>query len=176
MAAPGNEPEPAVLAVYHTGVTVTNLERSLRFYRDLLGLEVVATRTAREPYILRLVDAPQATLEIALLRVPGGQHLVELLEYVNIERAPVTSRPRDPGTAHLCFYVRNLAGMYSRLMSAGIEALSEPLTATAGRNAGATIVYVRDPDGFWVELIDDPNHSSHPVRVGAEGLEPRSAR
>jgi hypothetical protein len=38
-------------------------------------------------------------------------------------------------------------------------ALSEQQTATAGRNAGASIVYVRDPDSFWVELMEDPNYA-----------------
>jgi catechol 2,3-dioxygenase-like lactoylglutathione lyase family enzyme len=87
---PAARADPSVLAVYHTGVTVSSLDRSLQFYRDLLGLEleVVGTRTARQPYIQRLVDAPGATLEIALLRAPGSPHLRELLEYVDVERAP----------------------------------------------------------------------------------------
>ncbi|HLZ30290.1 MAG TPA: VOC family protein [Chloroflexota bacterium] len=155
---PAARADPSVLAVYHTGVTVSSLERSLQFYRDLLGLEVVGTRTAREPYIQRLVDAPGATLEIALLRVPGSPHFLELLEYVDVERAPAQARPRDPGAGHLCFFVRDLAGLCARLQAAGFVLLSEPQTATAGRNAGASIVYVRDPDSFWVELMEDPNY------------------
>ena len=66
--------QASLLAVYHTGVTVSSLDRSLAFYRDLLGLEVVGTRTAHEPYIQRLVDAPGATLHIALLELLEDPH------------------------------------------------------------------------------------------------------
>ena len=61
--------------------------------------------------------------------------------------------------SHVGFFVRDLAGLSARLKAAGCAALSEPQTATAGRNAGASIVYVRDPDGFWVELMEDPKHA-----------------
>src|ERR671936_2301037 len=123
--------------VYHTGFTVARLERSLAFYRNLLGLEVVATRTAQEPYIQRLVGAPGATLRIAYLRVPGQTHLLELIEYVNVERTPIAGQPRDPGVGHVCFFVANLAELFGRLRAAGVQTQSEPVVATAGRNAGA---------------------------------------
>ena len=166
---PDEQAHHSALAVYHTGVTVSSLDRSLAFYRDLLGFEIVGTRTAREPYIQRLVDAPGATLQIALLRVPGSPHLLELLEYVGVERREAAARPRDPAAAHLCLFVRDLAGLYSRLQAAGRAVLSEPQTATAGRNAGASIVYVRDPDGFWVELMEDPKYSPGDAASGAGG-------
>ena len=145
-----------LVGAYHTGVTVADLSRSLAFYRDLLGLEVLAERCAREAYIQQLVGAPGATLNIVHLRIPNTTHVLELIEYADVERSPVAGRPPDPGVGHICFYVADIEALYTQLRTAGVEIIAEPVTATAGRNAGARIAYARDPDGFWVELMEDP--------------------
>jgi catechol 2,3-dioxygenase-like lactoylglutathione lyase family enzyme len=79
----------AVAGIFHTGLTVSDLDRSIAFYRDLLGLELVTRWDSAQPYLRRIVGFPDAELSIALLRVPGvasgvSGHHIELLEY----RAP----------------------------------------------------------------------------------------
>jgi glyoxylase I family protein len=145
-----------VLRAYHTGITVADLGRALGFYRDLLGLEVLAERVASEPYIQRLVDAPGGTLHLVHMRIPGTEHILELIEYRGVERRPAAGWPRDPGQGHICLFVEGLDDLCARLREAGISTIADPVTATAGRNAGTRIVYARDPDGFWVELMEEP--------------------
>ena len=78
-----------VAELFHTGLTVSDLDRSIAFYRDLLGLELVSQWDSGEPYLRTVVGYPDAELRIALLRLPRGSvgasgHHIELLEY----RAP----------------------------------------------------------------------------------------
>src|SRR4051812_10350028 len=97
------EGAPLVLHdVHHTGFTVESIDRSLGFYRDLLGMEIVFERLACEDFVQKLVDAPGVALKILHLRIPGTTHILELLEYQQVERSALSGRPRDPGVAHIC--------------------------------------------------------------------------
>jgi lactoylglutathione lyase len=145
-----------VVGAYHSGITVADLGRSLSFYRDLLGLEPVAERLACEEYIQQLTDAAGGCLKLAHLRVPGSDYLVELLEYQGVDRSAIGGRPRDPGQGHICFFVAGLDALVETLRQRGQRVIANPVTATVGRNAGARIVYAQDPDGFWVELMEQP--------------------
>ena len=75
--------------MHHTGFTVGDLDRSLAFYRDLLGLEVVATQEKQGGYLGAIVGYPDAHVRMAHLRAPGGEHVVELFEYLAPEGDPV---------------------------------------------------------------------------------------
>jgi lactoylglutathione lyase len=147
---------PVVAGFYHAGITVADLDRSLSYYRDLLGLSVLAERLACEDYILRLVDAPGGCLKIAHLRIPHSDALLELLEYQGVERQATGGRPRDPGQGHVCFFVSGLDELCERIRGRGLRIIAPPVTSTAGRNAGTRIVYTQDPDGYWVELMEEP--------------------
>jgi catechol 2,3-dioxygenase-like lactoylglutathione lyase family enzyme len=145
-----------VVGAYHSGITVADLDRSLGFYRDLLGLEVIAERLACEDYIQRLTDAAGGCIKLTHLRVSGSEYLVELLEYQQVERVPIGGRPRDPGQGHICSFVDGLDALCDEIRRRGQRVIADPVTAVVGRNAGARIVYAQDPDGFWVELMEAP--------------------
>ena len=74
-----------VSRLHHTGYTVSDLERSLRFYRDLLGCEVIATQEKRGGYLAGIVGYPDAHVRMAHLRAPESDHVIELFEYVSPE-------------------------------------------------------------------------------------------
>src|SRR5262245_61454741 len=74
---------PRITGVHHTSFTVADLERSLVFFRDLLGLEVLFTREVRDEYFGRIVGLPGAVVKAALLRLPGAGHHVELFQYLS---------------------------------------------------------------------------------------------
>jgi lactoylglutathione lyase len=143
-----------IVGAHHTAFQVADLHRSLTFYRDLLGFEVVWERVNREDYVRRIVGYPQAELHQALLRFPGSEHCLELIDYRGVERKPVDTSPANPGTAHICLLVRDLPGEYGRLTAAGVRSVSEPVLVTAGPNEGRLAVYMIDPDGFPVELVE----------------------
>jgi lactoylglutathione lyase len=143
-----------IVAAHHTGLQVADLDRSLGYYRDLLGLEVVAERHVEGTYIGELVGYEGVSIRVAYLRLPGGDHLLELLEYENVERHAVDTRTANPGTAHTCFVVEDLPGLCSRLEAAGFGFVNAPLRPTHGPNKGRLAVYAIDPDGIRVELIE----------------------
>jgi catechol 2,3-dioxygenase-like lactoylglutathione lyase family enzyme len=142
-----------VVGAWHTGFQVEDLERSLGFYRDLLGFEEVWRRVVTDDYIGTLVGYPGVELHQALLRIPGTEHCLELLDYRKVQRRPVDPRTANPGTAHICLIVRDLAALYERLRAAGVEFMSPPVTPTVGPNIGRLVVYMCDWDGIRVELL-----------------------
>lgn len=144
-----------VTGFYHAGVTVQSMEKSLDFYCGLLGLELHSLRDATEEYILKIVNVPAEKIRVAFLKVPGSYSMVELLEYVGVERHPSSVRPCDYGSGHFCLYVNDLDQVYSDLASKGVQFRStSPIISTAGLNKGSKIVYCIDPDGYLIELIE----------------------
>lgn len=142
-----------VVGAQHTGLHVSDLERSLGFYRDVLGLELVWQRSTEEKYVQTIVGVPGAELHQAMLRIPGTDHHIELIDYRKVDRQTVPAGPPHVGTAHLCLIVNNLRDLHRRLAGMGVPSMSEPVVVPVGPNKGRTAVYMIDPDGFRVELL-----------------------
>jgi catechol 2,3-dioxygenase-like lactoylglutathione lyase family enzyme len=143
-----------VVGCEHIGIQVRDLERSIRFYEDHLGLQCVLRGTRSEPYVQRVVGYyPDVTLELAELAIPGTDVRLEIVEYRGVARAPIDPAPANPGTVHFSLFVDDIDGMYERLTAAGVEFVSEVQTSTAGPLAGGRVVYMKDPDEIRVELV-----------------------
>lgn len=141
-------------SVAHTGFTVENLDRSLKFYRDLLGMHLVHQQETDAAYVGTVTGFPGARLRIAHLRVtPDDPHTLELLQYVSHPGEPTDRATNRPGNGHLAIRVDDLLAWYERLKAHGVEFRSEPTPVTTGMNVGARAVYLRDPDGFTIELV-----------------------
>jgi lactoylglutathione lyase len=144
--------------MFHTGLTVSDLDRSITFYRDVLGLELVAQWDSAQPYLRTVVGFPDAELRIALLRVPrsapgASGHHVELLEYRVPRGTRGDARTCNPGNAHIAFAVEDLDAAYAELRAKGVRFKSAPVDITHGRNRGARAVYLLDPDDITLELV-----------------------
>lgn len=152
-------PSPrAVAALHHTGLTVSNLERSLAFYRDLLGCEVIATQEKSGGYLAAIVGYPDAHVRMAHLRASASDHILELFEYVTPAPGRPEIEPRNIGSAHVSFVVSGLWGVYERLLAAGVSSfVSPPVDVDTGVNAGGRALYLRDPDRIIVELFELPS-------------------
>jgi glyoxylase I family protein len=146
-----------IIAADHTGITVRNLERSLAFWRDVLGLELSHTPHHTGKLASEVTGVPGAEIKIAVLK--GYGHKIELLEYVlpNDRKEDVDLRPCDVGHVHVAFVVDDLDAMLKKIAASGWKAPGSPQTLTAGPNAGKRVVYVRDPDGTTIELMQPPN-------------------
>jgi catechol 2,3-dioxygenase-like lactoylglutathione lyase family enzyme len=148
---------PHAERLHHTGYTVSDLERSLVFYRDLLGCEVLATQEKQGGYLAAIVGYPDAHVRMAHLRLPGSEHVIELFEYVAPDGTRADVEPRNVGAAHLCFIVDDLPSFYDDLRSRGVDSfVSPPVEVDTGINTGGQALYLRDPDGITVELFQPP--------------------
>jgi len=143
--------------IWHFSFTVKDLERSVAFYQDLLGMEVVHRQVGNNPYTRTLVGFPDAHIKVALLRIPGGPeprsgHVLELIQYVSPQGEKIDTRTCNPGTAHMCFVVDDIQSAYAALKAKGVRFKSEPVAITEGRNKGGYSVYFLDPDDITLEL------------------------
>lgn len=139
-----------IVSTNHTSFTVSSLERSIPFFRDCLGFELVS-RAPRDPAIVqRITGVDGADMEIAFLRGPG--HTVELIEYkAPAKKGRVEARPCDTGFAHLAL---NVDDADAAVAAFGVKAIGAPVPINAGPNKGRKVVYVRDWDGVTLEFIE----------------------
>jgi len=149
--------------VWHFSFTVADLDRSVAFYRELLGFELVHTQTQDNAYTRRLVGLPDAVLRVAQLAVPGqprgvSSHDLELVEYVRPKGVREPGRICDPGAAHLAVTVEDAWMTYELLSAAGVRFVSPPNAITAGVNEGGFACYFLDPDDIVLELLQPPAH------------------
>jgi catechol 2,3-dioxygenase-like lactoylglutathione lyase family enzyme len=145
-----------ITAADHTGITVTNLERSLAFWRDVLGFELSHRAHQTGDLAGEITGVPGAEISLAVLKTPTG-HKIELLEYL----APpgckhFDPRPCDVGSAHVALTVDDLDAVLSAIGEFGWKAAGEPQTLRSGPNAGKRVVYVRDSDGTTIEFMQPP--------------------
>lgn len=142
-----------VLGVDHVSVTVGDLERSLGFYHDLLGIPVHGTGVEESAAVTAIVGVEHARFRYADLDLGHG-HILELLQYLSPKGTPHRPSVYDPGSGHIAVRVDDLDAMLAKLRAAGIQARSDPVELEEPAWwAGARVVYVTDPDGATVELV-----------------------
>ena len=143
-------------SVHHTGLTVSSLERSLAFWGDALGMEVVMQQDRRGGYFETIVGEHGVEVRTAQVAFAGGGARIELFEFRSPRGGRVALRTADVGFAHVCVTCDDIDALLARLVAAGGEAVSEPVAVDSGANAGGRGVYVRDPDGHVLELFTPP--------------------
>jgi len=139
-----------ITGINHVAISTGNYERSLGFYRDFLGMEVLFDgQFEGEPYdsITALKDAHG---RVALLRLGGTK--IELFEFASpkAKKGDPVRPVCDHGITHICFDVDDIETEYERLKAAGVEFHCMPINF--GEEAKAT--YGRDPDGNVFELLE----------------------
>jgi len=147
-----------ILTADHTGITVSNLERSLAFWRDVIGFEFSHRVHQTGELAAEITGVPGAEISLAVLKAPGG-HKIELLEYMAPanRKKNVDLRPCDVGSAHVALAVDDLDAVLEKVAASGWNTAGKPQTLTTGPNAGRRVIYVRDPDGTTIEFMQPPN-------------------
>ena len=134
----------------HTGFVVKDLERSLEFYRDVVGMKLVRRFERTGGPISQVVGYEDCHLQIALVSGDDGGHMLELLQYVH---PPSADRPTEEravlGGSHLAVEVDDIQQTYQDLLSRGAQGLNPPVDVAPGRTA----CYLQDPEGNWLELL-----------------------
>lgn len=147
-----------ILGQLHHGIVVGDIERSIAWYCDGLGMELVHRQRQENAYTPVLVGVPQAILEVAQLKIPSplptvSSHDIELIEYVHSGTSGQTAPVNQPGSAHLGFFVSDIEAMCERLGVLGAVFRNPPVDISQGANAGGKACYFHDLDGNTLELI-----------------------
>lgn len=138
--------------VRHVGIVVRDLEKSLLFYRDLLGLTVLRAMDEEGHFLDAILGMEKAKVRTVKLANSADATQVELLAFEN----PATEMAGAPslvrvGPTHVAFTVDNLDQLYRRMTAAGTPFTTEPRVSPDGY---AKVTFCRDPDGTALELVE----------------------
>lgn len=119
----------------HTCINVTNLDRSIKFYSEVLGLRLRARREIKE-----------TNAEIAHMAVPDGGGEMELTWWRD-KKEYAEGDQLD----HIAFAVEDMDSAMRNFKQMGVTIAREPYKLVGGRSR---IAFIKDPDGIWIELIE----------------------
>jgi catechol 2,3-dioxygenase-like lactoylglutathione lyase family enzyme len=156
-----------VLGFFHVGITVSDMDEALGFYRDVLGLEVESDSMRVAEQIEPVVGVSPESVRVVFLTVPGCDAKVELFQYSGIEQFSASGRPWDIAAGHFCLYVDDAAAVYERLLAAGYRSRRPLRTIPDGPHRGASAVYTIGPDGYHVELYQRRTAEVAPIAEAA---------
>ncbi len=141
----------------HAGLTVSDIDRALGFWRDTLGFRETGRGTVRWPHLDRLTGIAETEIEWVGLALPDGTQL-ELQAYLRPQGDPrEPGGEGDPGRGHLGLRVEDLGSLVRRLREASAPLRSpEPVLIERGAYNGWRAIYALDPDGNSVELMEPP--------------------
>ena len=135
--------------IHHTSFTVSDMETSIKFYRDILGLEVKWDSAAagvkfKGEVADRVTNCPGTELRIVFF--VSGSNRIELVKYTPTGKRQVDNKASDTGSAHVCFKTDNIEELYQKLLANKAQLHCAPQQLD-----NAKVMYFRDPDGIILE-------------------------
>ena len=121
----------------HTRYRVNDLERTVKFYRDILGLEEIMRH-----------KSPRGS-ELVFMKAPDSKALIELTHFPSSGPVQV-----QPDLTHLAFEVEDLAAFGEHLVKHGLKFSDGPTTSAS---TGTTFAFIDAPEGYEIELIQRRN-------------------
>jgi catechol 2,3-dioxygenase-like lactoylglutathione lyase family enzyme len=141
-------------SVNHTSFTVSDLDRSIAFYTDALGMKLLNVAERDPSFSAQVTGIPGAHLRIAYVEAAGFR--IELIQYLSPPGQKLDTRTCNIGSAHVAFNVDDLQGMYDAMAAKDVTFISPPCTVPSGPNKGGKAVYLEDPDNNTLEFIEPP--------------------
>lgn len=142
--------KPIVVGYRHTGIITKDIKKSLYFYHNILGLEVIQEFTDDSEYINRITGIKNGIAHFIKLKAQDDT-VIELLEYPSHPSEPHGLSILNVGILHIALRVENAEKAYTELKQKNIRTLSEPVLSSEGI---AKVFFCIDPDGTRVELVE----------------------
>ena len=147
-----------ISGVHHACVSVSDMEKSLAFYRDVLGMkEEMNLKFDADPVMM---DLQGTKPKQHLVMLSAGNAIVELIQYIEPKGKPDTRRTCDFGTSHVCFQVDDIKKAYEQAVAKGVNTFHKPPDFINGSGTpldGHGYVYFRGPDNEIVEFMQVPS-------------------
>src|SRR5262249_55787116 len=137
-----------------------DLDRSLHFYADLLGLTISGRGETAAEHLSAIIGLPDVRVKWAELDVGVGQ-MLELFEYLQPRGTRLRQQTCDPGSVHIALEVNDIDLVYANLAEAGVSMRSSPVEIITGDWIGTKSLYALDPDGVTVELVQPSPARQH---------------
>ncbi|MGA2879559.1 MAG: VOC family protein [Bryobacteraceae bacterium] len=150
-----DQTKPQIRSLSHAIHAVEDLDTTLAFYREVFGLNGTP-QDFPNPAVPQLTNAPGVTLRLSMMRLPGAM-LFELTHFKGLERKPARAAYTDPGAASIVLYVRDLdeAVANAKKVNAPIVTTGGAPVEIATARGKARSVLLRDPDGFFVQVVQE---------------------
>ncbi len=150
--------EALVKTVTHIGLTVSDMDRSIEFYKNVLDLKFVGEMKMKGKETDLLFSDENLDVKVAYLRTKDGGAEIELIQFLNkeieieIEKASLFKT----SISEICFEVEDIDKWYKKLIHHGVECLSKPqyFDATDYGFGKSKAIYFKDPDGIILELME----------------------
>lgn len=146
--------------VHHVSLSVTDLERSVHFYSEVLGMRVTMRATISDDEHDAYLRLPSGTVgKVALLQVGPPVGAVQLIEWSNGQTPSPPKRPGDPGVFLLAFELNeeDIDQMLHRLKEHGVTPWTTPVESNIRDYGRIRTVIVEDPDGNMIEFLELPS-------------------
>lgn len=144
--------------VDHINIVVSDLERSVRFYTEFLGLRETRRARLTGAWIDAIVGLAGVEAEVAYVQPRGGGPRLELIQYhapAGVD-CPENGRPNTRGLRHIAFQIEDMETLYRRLTDAGVPFFGPPVDVPKGvvehDDGRKSLCYFHDPDGVVLEL------------------------
>ena len=151
----------SVIALQQAAVAVTNLEASVAFYSDLLGLDYLGHQYLPPETVYELYGLQGVSVRYGWFKVGATASVICLYEFDPVNKTPYTFKPGRLGPLHFSLQVRDLTTLYNDLMAKGVEGVAPP----KGRAIGMRSAFIKDPDGLLIELVDLGRHINPAIRI-----------
>jgi lactoylglutathione lyase len=145
-----------IVGLAHPGLTVSNLDAALSFFRDLLQMQDIRSQVSNQSYLEKVTGFHSACLKIGFVRQPVDCFPLEIIEYVHPIGQPANGGFGIIGTQHLSYEVNNLADFYRDLEAKGTKFAGSPCSFNSGFWPDARGVFLYGPDNALFELIEFP--------------------
>jgi glyoxylase I family protein len=140
-----------IVRMNHVSFTVSDLDRAINFYRQILGLRLLGVGDRDPTFSAIVTGIPDARLRIAYLG--ANNCAVELIQYLSPPGVKLDTRTCNVGSAHVCFEVEGFDEMVRRICVGGGFLAGACAVVPAGPNRGRRVAYLEDPDGNTLELL-----------------------
>jgi catechol 2,3-dioxygenase-like lactoylglutathione lyase family enzyme len=155
LALAQTQPAGHIESLSHAIHAVDDLDTTLAFYRDVFGLRG-NPQDFPNPAVPLLTNAPGVTLRMSMLALPGKMRF-ELTNFKGVERKAAQAKYTDPGAGSIVFHVRDIDTALANAKKANAPIVTtggEPVEIMTASGKARSIIF-RDPDGFFIQLIQD---------------------
>lgn len=135
----------------HTGIIVEDMNASLHFYRDLLGLKVIQDFSDDSDYINTITGISGGNVHMIKLETEDKKYVIELLEYLNHSTDLVRQPIYNVGCCHVAFQVESIEDAYEKLSGQGVKFISKPVLSS---EKIAKVCFCFDPNNIRIELVE----------------------